>query len=736
MKTVKPLALACLLTLTALPAWAVAATAVSGDAPAEFAADRVSYDRNRQQIRAEGHVEVTREGRVLKADQVVYTESTRKVVASGNVSLREVTGETLYADSIEVTDDLKEGLIERVRVLFADQSRFLAARGTRTPGPVNTLEKAAFTPCPVCGDADPLWEIQASRIVHDEIAREISYRNATLAVLGVPVFWLPRFTHPDPTVERKTGLLVSSFGRSSDRGLITRTPYYFALSPSRDVTLTPVLMTRAGGILAQEYRQRFASGELEIKGSAGRVREVAEGEVKDSFENAAHLNAKGQFALTDAWRWRFGLDRVSHRAYLRRFDFSNADILTSELAAERLQDRSFLSLNSYAFQGLRPTDNNDAAPLVTPEITYDLLTQRDSWGGFWNLDASSLVLTRQKGVDSRRVSFGGAWERPWVSALGETRLTASLQSDFYNVSDVADPDTAGRLEDASTARVLPQLRLTQSLPFIRTGERVTQVITPQVGVVVGPNGMNPDKIPNEDSQAFEFDTTNLFSLNRFAGRDRVDSGQRVDFGVGYDAYGLFGADLSAFAGQSVRLNPSNAYGAGSGLDEKQSDYVGRWGLVMGSTFDLLQQVRFDKDDLSLARNEISVGVLTSPVQFYADYLYTTDAANDFFGGQEEVAAQVSTLLPQNWVLSGQLVHDLAEDQLRYGTVGLSYFVQCAAFTLQVERDLTDDPLTSQETAVMFRLDFRHLGQGNLTNWLRQQNRLTGKPRTVFEGGSE
>ena len=384
---------------------------------------------------------------------------------------------------------------------------------------------------------------------------------------------------------------------------------------------------------------------------------------------------------------------------------------------------------------MRPTDNNDEAPLITPEITYDLLTRRDSWGGFWNLEAGSLVLTRDAGTDSRRVSFGGAWERPFVSALGETRFTASLQTDLYNVSDVAAISGTGPLQDASTARVLPQLSLTQSLPFIRSGAQVTQVITPQVGIVVGPNGMNPEEIPNEDSQAFQFDTTSLFSLNRFSGRDRVDSGQRLDYGVGYDAYGLFGADLSAFAGQSWRLHPATVYAAGSGVEEEASDYVARWGLVMGSTFDLLQQVRFDKDDLSLARDEISVGVLTSPVQFYADYLYTTDAANDFFGEREEVAAQVSTLLPQNWVLSGQVVHDLQEDQLRYGTVGVSYFVQCAAFTLQVERDLTDDPLTPQSTAVMFRLDFRHLGQGDLTNWLRQQNRLTGKPRNVFEGGA-
>ncbi len=38
-------------------------------------------------------------------------------------------------------------------------------------------------------------------------------------------------------------------------------------------------------------------------------------------------------------------------------------------------------------------------------------------------------------------------------------------------------------------------------------------------------------IPNEDSQGFEFDETSLFVPNRLPGYDRVDSGQRVDYGL-------------------------------------------------------------------------------------------------------------------------------------------------------------------------------------------------------------
>ena len=49
--------------------------------------------------------------------------------------------------------------------------------------------------------------------------------------------------------------------------------------------------------------------------------------------------------------------------------------------------------------------------------------------------------------------------------------------------------------------------------------------------MLGPNVKNSSKISNEDSQAFEFDDTNIFDLNRYAGTDRITGGARVDYGV-------------------------------------------------------------------------------------------------------------------------------------------------------------------------------------------------------------
>ena len=82
-------------------------------------------------------------------------------------------------------------------------------------------------------------------------------------------------------------------------------------------------------------------------------------------------------------------------------------------------------------------------------------------------------------------------------------------------------------DEATTARFFPQVGLNWRYPFARAGEDSSQIIEPVVNIVAGPNGGNPDEIPNEDSQAFEYDGTNIFDFNRFGGTDRVTSGARA-----------------------------------------------------------------------------------------------------------------------------------------------------------------------------------------------------------------
>src|SRR3546814_1386769 len=98
-------------------------------------------------------------------------------------------------------------------------------------------------------------------------------------------------------------------------------------------------------------------------------------------------------------------------------------------------------------------------------------------------------------------------------------------------TDTLFPYTTLFRSSETTGRFFPQFAAKWRYPWMSQQGWLQQVIEPTVQAVVAPNGSNPGEIPNEDSLDFEFDDTNLFKLNRFAGRDRVDSGTRIDYGL-------------------------------------------------------------------------------------------------------------------------------------------------------------------------------------------------------------
>ena len=111
-----------------------------------ISADQVIYDESLGVMTASGNVEIAQGGRVLLADAVTYNLRAKVVSASGNITLLEPSGDVLFADYVELTDDLREGFIRDIRVLMEDRTRLAAASGQRSGGNRTEFNKAIFSP--------------------------------------------------------------------------------------------------------------------------------------------------------------------------------------------------------------------------------------------------------------------------------------------------------------------------------------------------------------------------------------------------------------------------------------------------------------------------------------------------------------------------------------------------------------------------------------------------------------
>jgi LPS-assembly protein len=692
----------------------------SGSEPVLLLADELTYDEELGIVTARGNVEISQGDNVVHADTVSYNQRTDRVTATGNVSLTGPEGDTIFADYVELSGDLKSATVETIRMLLSDRSRLAAASGTRSDdGNKTELNRAVYSPCDLCEDdpmRPPLWQIKAIRVTHDREKKRIEYRDAWLEMFGVPVLYTPYFSHPDPSVKRASGLLAPTFGYSGKLGASMRLPYYWVLSDDKDVTITPIFSTGEYPVLLTEYRQRVQDGRFDIKAS-GTFSDEDDNEANlEEGEFRGHIDATGRFDIDDQWRWGFDIERAADKTYERLYDFSDERTLTSHLFAEGFYARNYASLQAFAFQGTRDIDQNEEAPIVLPQLDYNYVSQPYWFGSYFTFDADALVLSRIEGRDSRRLSLKGGWVLPYTSPWGDIyRLSAQVQGDIYSFNGLDpnsnDPNPTGPTENGTDGRLFPQISLEWRYPFVKHHEGWHEVVEPIAQIVAGPNGGNPGTIPNEDSLDVEFDETNLFDLNRFAGLDRVDSGQRVNYGLRWSFYGDQGGYASAFIGQSYSFNERNNFDAGSGLDTRMSDIVGAIYINPADYLDLLYRFRIDGDSMQAQRDELLLHAGPDWLNVDLSYAFLSAEAdpNTTFGDRQEVAARLNMKFDEYWSAFIGARRDLEEGRmLSYGG-GIAYQDECFDIRTSIFHNNYEDGEQDPGIKVLFSIAFKNLG---------------------------
>ena len=680
------------------------AQVIEPDVPILMTADELNFDEDLGTATAHGNVEIVQGERVLNADAVTYNQRDDIVTASGNVVLLEPSGEVLFAEYAELTDDMREGFLRGFRMLLTDDTRLAGVSAQRRGGVETELTRAAYSPCVNCtgfGD-EPLWQVNARRVIHDAEAREVVYRDATLEFLGIPVMYTPYLSHPDPSVKRKSGVLTPTFGVSNLLGSSVQVPYFWAIDRDKDLTFDPIISTDGLPVLTGEYRQRFADGETYTRVSATRDDALA-----DQSQFRGHIDSETRFSIDELWRWGLDVKLASDDTYQQRYDFENPDTLTNHLFVEGFGSRSYAVGEAYYFQGLRQEDEQDQIPIVAPKFDYNFVGEPNSFGGITTMDANFQALSREEGASSQRISVSPGWQISHTDSLGSiTSFRTSLQTDLYNTHDVPTPTGT---KSGVYGRVFPQAIVTWRYPWVRRIGTSSQVLEPLAALVLSPNGGNPENIPNEDSQSNEFDETNLFSANRFSGTDRVEGGQRVVYGLRTSLFGSSGGASTLIVGQSYRFRESSSFENGSGLEDQFSDIVASLQMSPGRFFDLLYKTRFDKGSFRARRTEVSTTAGPRALKLDLNYVFF-DQTNEF-ADREEVTAGLTSQITEQWSARINTRRDLTSNggTLSYGA-SLFYKCDCMDFELKYQRDFTRDRDVPPTESLTFRIIFKSLGQ--------------------------
>ena len=702
-------------------------------------ADELVHDESAGTVRASGAVEMVNGPYRLQADTVTYDQQDQTVTASGNVILTDRQGNVLFGENVLLSADLRTGFIQKISGVLADNSRFAGASALRRlknenkpNGPIVTeMNKAVYSPCETCGEQEPLWQIKAIRIVHDEEAKDIIYHNAWLEMFGKPVAYTPYFSHPDPSVRTRSGFLTPFFGYDGNLGFVARSYYYWAVDDDRDLTIEAGVTGQSGPLLGAEWRQRFTKGAIKFTGSITGDTPL-EGTTNDpsigSSDYRGHLFGEGRFDIDDNWRASFDVELVTDDNYLRTYDYTEDDLLVTQAQLEGFFDRDYVSARAFFVDDLRP-GVRPQQPVIAPYISYHALGDPgETLGGRWGLDAGLLSLTRRPGRDMHRLSADLSWQRRWTTNYGlVTEVEGSWVNDLYLTRN--DDDNTSENTNFS-ARTLPLAQIKASYPLSRPiGDKHLLRVEPIAGMTLSPNTIGEaTNIANEDSRDIELDVTNLFQSNRYSGRDRLEDGSRVTLGLQAGLHGFDGTYLSAFIGQSYRIDGNDMVPGGSGLEDDASDIVGQVQIYPGRYVDFDYRFRLDPDNGVRGRlHELGGSFGVPRFRVFTSYTFVRAVEGTGIGeNRNELTLGTRWVLDENWKFLTSTTTRLGSehDLLRTGGQFI-YENDCFLFSTNFERDFTDRLGDDDETTFYVRLSFKTLGDFESPNIFNELSTLTG-----------
>jgi len=745
-------------------------------------ADELQYDNVNNRILAIGSVQIYYQGSTLEADRVIYEQTTKRMRAEGNARLTEADGKIINGEVIDLTDQFRDGFVDSLQIETADKTRFAAPRAERQGGRYTVFQSGVYTACEPCKDdpsKPPRWQVRATRIIHDDTEKMIYFESARLEAFGYPLFYWPYLSTPDPTVKRKSGLLVPKFGYSSVMGVNFSQPYFWALAPNYDLTVTPTLSSKQGLLLQAEWRHRLLSGSYSIK-AAGifqadpfaferRFTPLYPGD-KDPGDRLfrGSIDTTGQFALNNNWVWgwdgslvtdRMVIQDYALRTYFALMDpFKSGGLETvSQLYLTGRGDHSYFDTRVMYFYGLAASDVQGQLPIVHPVIDYQNKKNEPFLGGEFSYRANVTSLTRdsadfdpitQNAFNSgqcervtadptvktpmdcilrgfpgtySRGSAEATWKRSMIDPWGEKWTPfVSLRGDIAALSVQNETGVANYLPtgDSSVGRFMPAVGLEYRYPFISVHSWGTQTIEPIAQLVVRPNETQIGKLPNEDAQSLIFDDSNLFSLNKFSGWDRIEGGTRLNAGIQYTAHFNNAGFVNALFGQSYQLFGQNSFaiadtvntGLSSGLAKPRSDYVARIAYQPDSIYTFISRFLLDEETFGVRRVEVEARANFDRWQLSALYgNYDAQPEIGFLTRRQGVTGQVTFKFTQNWSVLASARYDLEANQFNQTRVGLGYIDDCFAISLNYITDYNYSGTTTTDNKVMLVINLRTIG---------------------------
>ena len=416
----------------------------------------------------------------------------------------------------------------------SDNDPRLKGVSAKTESNITTINKGVFTSCKITGkDKCPPWSITANKIEHNKDKKQLSYENALLKLYDFPVFYFPKFFHPDPTVERQTGFLKPELNNSNTLGSSITLPYFKVISDNKDYTFTPT-WTDDGILIAQtEYRQ--ANKNSNFIADIGFVNNYNSPTTKKT-KNLSHFFSRYDLDLRlesyNSSNLSLSMEKVSNDTYLKIFNnhITKSDVRPNDPDKLRNNIKLFLDHENYSletgietFQTLK-SSKSDQYQYILPYYNFNTLISQNYINGELSLySTGSNDLNNTNKLKTTIINDLTYDSESFISNFG---LENNFSINLKNLNSVGK--NTNEYKSSPELDLVGLFNANLSLPLIKKGNKYTNILTPKLSFK-----FNPSDMKDHSSSSNKIDVNNIFATNRLGLSDTFESGKSITLGLDF-----------------------------------------------------------------------------------------------------------------------------------------------------------------------------------------------------------
>lgn len=624
--------------------------------------------------------------KTIKSDKIEYDLKSEEMKTAGNTEITNTTGQTIKLNNATFSKDASFASADDIELWLGSNVYIQAEEITRKTN--ETIAKhAIFTACDKCDTFGNAWEISGNKIIHDASEKMLYFHNAIFWLYNdnIPVFWLPYYEMPDPSVKYKTGLLMPSINSTNGMGAQINVPVYVNISDTHDLTTTFSFLTKEKPLFQLEHRLNLNHSEFRTNGSFTHN--------KDG-DNRWHVYNADTIEMGENARAFVYVQRTSDKTYLQKYGFyENQPYLDSGAKVELFGQNGYIVADAHIFQELRvgPAPSGNILPNIRGVYQTNPLFAET----FLQINGDVLSVIGSDYSNQRFVGEGRIVS-PWT-LWGGNRLTFSVASryDIYNFDNTAVYGGNGTIQDSYhgiKSRFLPNGYVEWALPLFDVDNNWTYILEPRARLTIMEHADSKSVFAylNDSAGRFLSDTT-LFSNNRYAGLDVWENGNFADYGVQWIAFNQ-NHNFEIFLGQTYDFKKHNRELSDfndNGFREDFSDYVGRIAYSNNKNIQLSTRFRFDRKDISLRHMENDIYLGSGNTYLTFGHIWDSSPL-DIYSLEDkdthEIMAGAGLQITNRINIKEYVIYNLYEHLWQSHSGGIYYNHPCYYLALEYKRD--------------------------------------------------